>query len=155
MSLHLSVRKATEDDCKLLFDWANEPEVRKASFSTEKIEWSGHTNWFFQKLKNPNSLILIFEADGSPAGLIRFDKDTEQNYFLISFLLDEKFRGMSLGTTLISEGLAYLSSGQQGPIVCVGFVKKENVASQRAFYKNEFLLESESDDNLKFIKTIE
>lgn len=108
-----------------------------------------------QKLKNPNSLILILEVDGFPAGQIRFDRDIEQNYFLISFLLDAKFRGMSLGTTLISKGVEYLSSAQKGSIVCVGFVKKENVASQRAFQKNEFLLESESNDNLKFVKTIE
>lgn len=154
--MHLSVRPATEEDCKLVFDWANEPEVRIASFHTEKIEWPDHTSWYLQKLKNPNSLILIFEVDGKPAGQIRFDKNSEENYFLISFLLDQKFRGKSLGGVLIETGIGYLiTQVQQTPILCVGFVKKDNIASQRAFLKNEFLLVSESDVSLKFEKKVE
>ncbi|MCW7490401.1 GNAT family N-acetyltransferase [Leptospira meyeri] len=152
--MNLVVRPATDDDCKLLFDWANEPEVRNASFHSEKIEWQEHTSWFLQKLNNPNSLILIFEVDGEPAGQIRFDKNIDENYFLISFLLDEKFRGKSLCRVLIAKGIGYLVTQVQTPIRCVGFVKKENIASQRAFLKNEFLLVSKSDVSLKFEKTV-
>lgn len=153
--MSINVRQATEEDCKLVFDWVNEPEVRKASFHTEEIEWQEHTNWFLQKIKNPNSLILIFEVDGKPAGQIRFDKNTDKGFFLISFLLDQKFRGRSLGGVLIEKGIDYLITQVKTPILCVGFVKKENIASQRAFLKNEFLLVSESDVSLTFEKTIE
>ncbi|MCW7493162.1 GNAT family N-acetyltransferase [Leptospira sp. 2 VSF19] len=152
--MNLVVRPATEDDCKLVFDWANEPEVRNASFHSEKIEWPEHTSWFLQKLKNPNSLILIFEVDGSSAGQIRFDKNIDEDFFLISFLIDKKFRGNSLGKDLIAKGIDYLVTKMPTPLLCVGFVKKDNIASQRAFLKNEFQLVSESDVSLKFEKTI-
>jgi hypothetical protein len=138
----------------LLFDWANEPEVRNASFNTEKIEWSEHKRWFYQKIKNPDTMILILEVDGKEAGQIRFDKNVDGNFFLINFLLNEKFRGRSLGKELIAKGINYLVTKVQTPILCVGFVKKDNIASQRAFLRNDFLLVSESDASLKFEKII-
>ena len=152
--MFLNIRRATESDSKLLFDWANESEVRKASFNTDKIDWMEHKKWFLRKLQNPSSLILIFEVDGSCAGQIRFDKNLEEDYFLISFLLDRKFRGKSLGEILIEMGISYLMTQVQIPILCVGFVKKDNIPSQRAFLKNKFLLVSESDISLKFEKKI-
>ncbi|WP_244934935.1 GNAT family N-acetyltransferase [Leptospira jelokensis] len=150
----MSLRPARENDCKLLFDWANEPEVRNASFNTEKIEWTEHESWYLEKIKNPNSFIFIFEVDSDPAGQIRFDRNIEENHFLISFLLDKKFRGMSLSTSLIAIATDHLVNKIGKPIDCIGFVKKDNFASQTAFKKNNFTLVSEFENSFKFKKTI-
>lgn len=152
--MNLRVRPATEDDCRLLFDWANEPGVRNASFRTEKIEWADHSIWFLKNLNNPNSHILIFEVDGEAAGQIRFEKNSFENNLLISFSLDKKFRGKSLGKDIVEKGINYLVDKISAPILCVAYVKKENIPSQKAFLKNEFLLVSESDVSLRFEKNV-
>ena len=35
----ISIRKATETDSKLYFQWANDPETRANSINTSEIEW--------------------------------------------------------------------------------------------------------------------
>ncbi|TGK51933.1 N-acetyltransferase [Leptospira kanakyensis] len=129
--MHLSVRPATEDDCKLIFDWANEPEVRNASFYTEKIEWPKHVSWFLQKLNDPNSLILIFEVDGLNAGQIRFDRNGE--YFEIDYSIDINYRGKGLGKSIVSLGISKINSQFKKTIKILAKVKKGNSISAKVF----------------------
>lgn len=129
--MSINVRQATEEDCKLVFSWVNEPEVRKASFHTEEIEWQEHTNWFLQKIKNPNSLILIFEVDGKPAGQIRFDKNGE--FFEIDYSLDIRYRGRGLGKAIVSLGISEIKSKYKQSIKILAKVKKDNANSAKIF----------------------
>jgi len=46
----LVLRRVEEADCSLLWEWANEPEVRSASFSSTPIAWDEHREWFTKKL---------------------------------------------------------------------------------------------------------
>ena len=45
------LRKATIEDMDLLFQWANDPVVRKNSFSTAEISYEEHTKWYHNLLK--------------------------------------------------------------------------------------------------------
>ncbi len=38
--------KACQDDCNLLFQWANEEVTRKNSFNTAQIKYKDHLKWF-------------------------------------------------------------------------------------------------------------
>ena len=40
------LRKATIEDRDLLFQWANDPLVRKNSFSTAEIAYEEHVDWY-------------------------------------------------------------------------------------------------------------
>ena len=42
----LNFRKATENDTMLYFNWANDLNVRKHSFSSEEIDLKEHKTWF-------------------------------------------------------------------------------------------------------------
>ena len=64
LTLHL--RQAEQKDCRLLWEWANDPATRAASFSTETIPWEQHQAWFEDKMKDPNCLLLI--GENSKAG---------------------------------------------------------------------------------------
>jgi hypothetical protein len=71
----LSIRVAEAGDCKLLWDWANDPVVRASAFSSKPIAWEEHVGWFRGKLNDPECSILVaLDASAVPAGQIRFNR---------------------------------------------------------------------------------
>ena len=73
-SADLTVRRACKNDCRLLWEWANDPGVRAASFHTSKIPWAEHAAWFAQKLDSADALIYIAEDQhGKPVGQFRLE----------------------------------------------------------------------------------
>jgi len=42
----LRLRCAAEGDSRTIWSWANDPETRAHSFSTEPIPWEKHTTWY-------------------------------------------------------------------------------------------------------------
>jgi len=71
----LKLRPANFEDCRLLWEWANEPAVRAASFSTELISWEEHVNWLRRKVSEPgyHHYIIVVRGNDSPIGQVRFD----------------------------------------------------------------------------------
>ena len=69
----MHLRDAEIEDTRLLYDWANDSEVRNMAFSSEPIELEGHKNWLEKKLKDPNTHIYIAMQDNEPVGQILFD----------------------------------------------------------------------------------
>ncbi|MBI4644486.1 MAG: UDP-2,4-diacetamido-2,4,6-trideoxy-beta-L-altropyranose hydrolase, partial [Deltaproteobacteria bacterium] len=55
----ITLRAAVKDDCRMLWEWANDPEVRKNSFSSDPIPWEQHVSWFESKLRDPGYLFFI------------------------------------------------------------------------------------------------
>jgi UDP-2,4-diacetamido-2,4,6-trideoxy-beta-L-altropyranose hydrolase len=151
--MNKKLRPATLDDCKLLFDWANDPDVRKASFSSKPIEWNEHVEWLSNKLKSQKSYIYIFKVNDIPIGMIRFDKEVE-NTFVLSYSISSEYRGKSYSSKLITEGLNNLFEQVGHQISVIAFVKIDNVASQKTFLKNNFSEDSATTERIKYIKTI-
>ncbi|ABZ94477.1 acetyltransferase [Leptospira biflexa serovar Patoc strain 'Patoc 1 (Ames)'] len=147
--LNLIVRPAIEDDCKLIFEWANEPEVRNASFHSKKIEWSEHKNWFSEKLQNPDSIIYIFEVDGEAAGQIRFDKNGE--FFEIDYSIDKKYRGNGFGNAIVRLGITNLKSQFKESIRVVARVKEGNLISAKVFQNIGFKETKLGNGDLQFV----
>ena len=70
---HLS-RLAHDDDCRLLWDWANDEAVRSAAFSSASIPWADHVQWFQAGVASKRRSIYIVETeDARPVGQVRFD----------------------------------------------------------------------------------
>lgn len=57
MALYL--REAVEEDMDLLYEWANDAEVRKNAFHTEQIPYDTHKKWFENLLKDTETLQYI------------------------------------------------------------------------------------------------
>ena len=129
---NLFLRSAEERDRRLLWEWANDPDVRAASFSAQPIPWETHVAWFEEKLHQDECRILIAEDDeGAPVGQIRFnsradgDCDTDVS-------LAREWRRRGLAAPLIRQGAE--SATNAGRCARLhAFVKPENVASVRAF----------------------
>jgi UDP-2,4-diacetamido-2,4,6-trideoxy-beta-L-altropyranose hydrolase len=134
---NLRLRLAAEDDARLLFDWANDPAARAASFQGGAIGWEEHVAWLGRRLGDPNSLFWIAEApDGEPAGVVRFDFDDE-GVATISLNLAPARRGHRLASPFILAACQELR--RTHPTATVrALIKPENLASQRAFARSGF-----------------
>jgi len=133
---HLGLRPVTEADTMLLFDRANDPEVRRNSFNTEPIPLEIHQIWLQNKLRDPGCVFYIAEVNKLPAGMIRFD--IQGNTATISYLLDKSFRGKGIGTLLLQKGLEALKKQKPAVTKAVGYIQESNLASIAAFKKNNF-----------------
>jgi len=132
----LRLRAAYEDDCRLLFDWANDPVTRAASFHSAPISWDEHTKWYAQRLRDPQSVLYVGETDAqAPVGQVRFQRQGESATLSVS--VAPEFRGAGWGAALISFSIRALIRAH--PVSRIDAqIKPENEASIRLFRKSGF-----------------
>jgi UDP-2,4-diacetamido-2,4,6-trideoxy-beta-L-altropyranose hydrolase len=127
----LALRPVAAADREQVWQWANAPDVRAASFSSETIAWAVHTQWFDQKLKDPDCRFWIAEDEGGQAvGQIRFDRRERQA--VISVIVDAACRGGGCGSLLIWLASRRLFAENDVELIRA-FIKPNNPASIRAF----------------------
>ncbi|MGO8983400.1 MAG: UDP-2,4-diacetamido-2,4,6-trideoxy-beta-L-altropyranose hydrolase [Terriglobales bacterium] len=132
----LNLRLVREMDCGLLFEWAQDPVARAASFHSAAISWEEHSRWFAERLQDPQSRIYIGENAGSDAvGLVRFQ--IEDDSALLSVNVASRFRGEGWGRELILFSTRDLVR-TRGVRRVQAFVKPENHASVRLFEASGF-----------------
>jgi|SRR6218665_3149354 len=130
----ITSRQANINDAQLIFDWSNDQETRKNSFNSEPIEWNSHVLWFEQRLKN-NDLILIFEIDTQPIGMVRFS--ISNSNATIGVMVASEHRGKSYGSQMITLGSVIFS--KKHPATSIhAFIKKDNTGSIKSFEKANF-----------------
>jgi RimJ/RimL family protein N-acetyltransferase len=94
------LRRTSQDDCHLLWKWANEPQTRAASFSSAAIPWESHVGWFETKLADPNAILYTAVNPAEiPVGYTRFQRSGDAA--TISLSLGREFRGQGRGRTLL------------------------------------------------------
>jgi len=130
--LHCNLRKTTADDLMIYFKWANEPQTRLQSFSSKPITLNEHRIWFKNKISSPSCHLYILEYKGVPIGQIRFDI---QNRAVLSYSIAPEARGKGLSTYLLTKGVEQFKKDRQEKMSIVGFVKEQNIPSNRAFTK--------------------
>lgn len=133
----LALRTAMPADCRRVWEWANDPTVRRVSFNTDPIAWESHQRWFETRLRDANCVFLIVEdADGIPFGQVRFE--VKHDEAIISVSLDSRYRGRGLGPAIIRTATHRLIA--ERPVRLVrAFTKPENKASIQAFEHAGFM----------------
>ena len=132
----LILRLVGEEECRLLWEWANEPDVRAAAFSSEIIPWEEHIQWFTQKLNDPHCFHFIaLDDQGTPIGQARIDVHGEEAE--IDASIDRQRRGCGFGSSLIETTVEKVF--RITPVKVVhAYVKPQNKASIHAFRKAGF-----------------
>jgi UDP-2,4-diacetamido-2,4,6-trideoxy-beta-L-altropyranose hydrolase len=138
MMMQFKLRRATEGDCRLLWEWANEPGVRASAFSQQAIGWEEHVAWFTSRMADPTCTIFIAEDEhGSPLGQVRFNVKPNGTAE-IDVSVASEFRGMGYGSRLIQCAIdQYFASGHRVSGLRA-LIRGENGASARAFEKAGF-----------------
>lgn len=126
-ALDLDFRVARYDDCRLLYDWATDEQVRAQSFNSAAINWRDHKAWFIAQLANPDHLFLICEDESGPVGLVRFMLSGEQA--TLGYSLCAAARGKGYGVGMVHFATERLKRLVPAIKVITAFVKKGNTAS--------------------------
>ena len=134
----LRLRRAQESDCRRLWEWANDREVRSVSFHQEAIPWETHAAWFRDKLADANCTLYIAETDaGEPIGQLRFDRGGRDA--VISISLDANYRGQGYGVRVLREGCRTFFI-EHPTETLHAYIKSGNQASVRAFEAAGFVV---------------
>ncbi len=129
-SATLSLRPAEEADRRLLYEWANDPDVRASGFHPEPIPWETHVRWFAARLADPDSHLFIAELAGDPVGQIRLEVSSGVAEVHVSLDRDARHRG--LAPPLIQLGCEALA--RDGRVAEFrARVRADNAASLRSF----------------------
>lgn len=139
----------TMDDCDLIFNWANDYEVRANSFNTDTIKYEEHVEWFKSIIKQDISIMYILKIENEKIGLVRLDKISIDKY-LISYSIAKEYRGKGFGTILLR-----LIKEKYNPRLLIGKVKKDNIASIKAFQNAGYYMKEESDIYIFYSKDYE
>lgn len=125
------LRRATENDMDLLFEWVNEPGVRKSAFSSRSILYEEHQKWYKNILNKDNCMQYIYIYANEPIGQVRIDifgDIAEVDYSVCA----EK-RGIGHGKRILSLLNKQVKKDAIEVKRLVAKVKPENVASKKAF----------------------
>lgn len=145
------LRPAEYADAMLLFQWRNDRETRANSLHGEKIVYEDHVRWLksvlgTEKVKH----FYILMVNNMPTGQIRLSIDQETA--LISYSIDVRFRARGYGR-LILQMMEDKLGEENEHLHLVGYVKKENIASRRAFIALKYT-ECSENDLLRYEKRI-
>lgn len=127
----LTLRPASADDARLLWEWANDPETRRVSFSTESIPWESHLEWLGRKLDDPCVRFYIaLDSRNAPVAQVRFDVENDRAVVSVSVAPTE--RGKGYGVDALQRAAAELWRSTSARTVDA-YIKHGNTASLRAF----------------------
>lgn len=131
------LRRVTEEDAALLWEWANDLAVREASFRGEPIEWESHTAWLSEKLADPRChMYLALDERGEPVAQVRFDVGVDREA-VISISVAPSARGKGHGSAALQLACERISC-EAGVGELIGYVKRENTPSLRMFERGGF-----------------
>jgi UDP-2,4-diacetamido-2,4,6-trideoxy-beta-L-altropyranose hydrolase len=133
----LFLRPAAETDMELFLTWANDPTVRVNCYNPDPIALDNHKKWFSAKLASEDTLMLVLEVCGMPAGQIRYDRTGDVAD--IGFSIDRRFRGLGLGQRIIEASITRAFEKLNVSMLRAE-VFQSNSASQSAFVKTGFEL---------------
>lgn len=153
MQEKLYLRSATVDDMNILFDWANEPSVRKNSFNTNNISIDEHKAWLERVLADMHTKLFILQEDDNPVGQVRLA--LKDGKWQISYSIAPAYRGQGYGKIILRLAENELIHRGHTGEKLYAEVKKDNIASQRIFKKLGYSeTTSQHEDAYGYTKTV-
>ena len=132
----IRIRPVRATDCRMVWEWANDPEARAVSFSTTPISWESHEPWFQARLKDPlYRFYIALDADDVPVGQVRFSLQGEEA--TISVSVGKGYRSQGYGPILIHLGCDQVFAETSVKLVHA-YIKPDNPPSLKVFLKAGF-----------------
>src|SRR5262249_50032879 len=123
------------EDCRLLWQWANDAVVRATSFNPQPIPWDDHVGWFRCRLADPAcALFVAQDADGTPVGQVRLESANGANdgRAVISIGIAREHRGKGYASAMIRQACR-AALADVGAHAVVALIRCDNEPSRRAF----------------------
>lgn len=125
------LREALQSDVDLLYEWANDPNVRQNSFQSEEIPYETHLEWFDCMMGNKDIAQYILMDGEEPVGQIRLiinGSEAEIGYSISSHHRRKGYGRMILRLILEEANLKFPEVQK-----LVAKVKPENIVSKKLF----------------------
>lgn len=146
------LRKANNTDCDDIWLWRNAPETRRQSFNKKYIEYREHREWFTKKLRDKKTAIYIAENNRKEKiGQVRFTFDGKKKIAYVNTNLNPKFFGRGLGNRIIKSATQSFLKENYKIREVVAEIFEENIVSQKAFTKANYVFFGRGDKNEKKI----
>jgi UDP-2,4-diacetamido-2,4,6-trideoxy-beta-L-altropyranose hydrolase len=127
----ITLRSASNNDAQLLWGWANDPQVRSASFSSRLITWEEHCGWLTAKLNRRKDRVYIAQEDEVPLGAVRLEMKSDF-HAEIAITLAPESRGQGMARYLIEAAVAAACECWDLREVHA-LIRPENAPSRKAF----------------------
>lgn len=132
-----SLRKAKISDCKILFEWQHEPEIRNFSRNQVPPKYEDHEKWYQDKLEDNQTLFYMISYEEKLVGTLRLDKvksELNDQTYEISIITSTKYQGLGIATASL-----HLIKALHPQFVFLAEVHKENKASHKIFINSGFI----------------
>lgn len=133
--IEVKLRQCEFKDMKVIYDIVNDLDVRKKSFTMSLIPYKEHVKWYKNSLNDNNKFMYVLEENKMIVGQIRMDKHNDEA--TISYSIEKNSRNKGYGSKLLN--LIKYEAIKNNISIIEGFVKKDNIASIKAFRKNLFI----------------
>lgn len=144
-----SLRPARPSDGRRLLAWRNHPRARRASFHQQVISPAAHGRWLRLVLADPARHLFVFERNGRPLGMVRFD-GRDQQTAEVSVLLEARSQGRGLGRRLLRAAMQ-LAGSALGLQTLVARVKNGNRPSLELFLGQGFVIAAADSECLELV----
>ena len=130
----VSIKSATEEHSKAIWEWRNDATTRAMSLNQDLVSWENHQSWYERVLTNSNRHLYVGYKDSIFFGMVRFDKcENKDHAYEVSINLDPQQRGKGLGKLLLTKAIEHFWTQVADADLILAEIKKENVASKKAF----------------------
>jgi RimJ/RimL family protein N-acetyltransferase len=148
---YLKLLPAEEKDCRLIFEWANDPDTRQASFQTAAIPWETHEKWYRDSLQRKDRELLICYHMDTPVGQLRID--TVGETATLSYSIAKGYRNRGYGIEMARAGEEWIRSRMPHIKTLCAEIKPENESSRKMLGENGYT-ESVKDGHILCTKQI-
>jgi len=146
MEINYIIREAKTRDSRFIFDLSNEKIVRDNSIKKRKIDWEEHIKWFNKKLNDNNyEFFVIYDEHNNFIGQIRYEISDDKA--VVSISITKNFREEKLASKILADSAAILFRNKEKIERVFAYIRKENIASLRAFEKAGYIFEKSLNIN--------
>lgn len=132
------LREADDGDLDLLYEWANDAEVRKNSFHTDQISYAEHVRWFREMMRSDHVKQFILMDQERPVGQIRVELRGSEAQ--ISYSVAAAERGRGYGRVLLERLAGKIQMDFPQIHTLTARVRPENEASRSVFEREGYVM---------------
>lgn len=132
----ITLREVTDADSELLWQWANDEETRKASYSQAPIPWDEHVRWFAAIRRQAGHRFYVAQnGDQKPVGQIRLARAGDEAVVSLSVAPEARRRGHGRRILVRAAERLFQESDAER---LAAYIKADNPSSLRTFRKAGF-----------------
>lgn len=146
MIIGVYLREVKADDYTWIWECRNEEQARLNSLHTDVISIEEHTNWMEKSIRIPERKIMIGCDCENRIAVLRFDVD--KNTATISINISSEYRGKGYSVLFLRYMENVIKEERNEVRILQATVKRNNIASIRAFTKANY---SQVNSNVSFI----